>query len=77
MPVILPDAKAQEDWINPREQNPLSPKRLLIPAPDDLLRVRPASSLVNNPKNDGPELLIPTTATGETLALFPTVKNSL
>jgi hypothetical protein len=36
MPVILPDAKAQEDWINPRGQNPLSLKRLLIPALDDL-----------------------------------------
>jgi len=58
------------------EQNPLSLKRLLIPAPDDLLRVQPASSLVNNPKNDGPELLIPT-AMGETLELFPTLKNSL
>ncbi len=50
MPVILPDAKAEEDWINPREQNPLSLKRLLIPAPGNLLRVRPASSLVNNPR---------------------------
>jgi putative SOS response-associated peptidase YedK len=69
MPVILPDPKAQEDWINPREPNPLSLKRLLISAPDDLLRVQPASSLVNNPKNDGPELLIPN-ATGETLDLF-------
>jgi putative SOS response-associated peptidase YedK len=76
MPVILADTKVQEDWINPREQNPLSLKRLLIPAPDDLLRVDPASVLVNNPKNDGPELLIPTTATGETLDLFPTLKNS-
>lgn len=23
MPVILPDTKAQEDWMNPRERNPL------------------------------------------------------
>jgi putative SOS response-associated peptidase YedK len=70
MPVILPDAKAQEDWLNPREPNPLALKRLLIPAPDSLLRVRPASSLVNNANNEGPELLIPG-APGETLDLFP------
>jgi putative SOS response-associated peptidase YedK len=54
MPVILPDTKAQEDWINPRERNPLSLKRLLIPAPDDLLQVKPASTLVNGTKNEGP-----------------------
>jgi putative SOS response-associated peptidase YedK len=71
MPVILPDAQAQEDWINPQERNPIALKRLLIAAPDDLLRVRPASSLVNNVNNDGPELLIPG-GPGETLDLFPT-----
>jgi len=38
MPMILPDPKAQEDWINRREPNPLSLKWLLIPAPDDLLQ---------------------------------------
>jgi putative SOS response-associated peptidase YedK len=70
MPVILPDPKAQEDWINPREPNPLSLKRLLIPAPDDLLRMQPASSLVNNVRNDGPELLVPDER-GQTLDLFP------
>jgi putative SOS response-associated peptidase YedK len=69
MPLILADLKAQEDWINPREPNPISLKRLLIPASDDLLRVQAASSLVNSVKNDGPELLIPN-ATGETLDLF-------
>jgi putative SOS response-associated peptidase YedK len=74
MPVILPDLKAQEDWINPREPNPLSLKRLLIPAPDDLLLMRPASSLVNNVKNEGPELLIPDHR-GETLDLFATLKS--
>jgi putative SOS response-associated peptidase YedK len=68
--VILPDPKAQEDWINPREPNPLSLKRLLIPAPDDLLRMQPASSLVNNVRNDGPELLVPDER-GQTLDLFP------
>ncbi len=73
MPVILPDQKALEDWINPREPNPISLKRLLIPAPDQLLRAQPASSLVNNANNEGPELLVPI-ATGRTLELFPSAK---
>jgi putative SOS response-associated peptidase YedK len=56
MPVILSDRDAEE-WINPRESEPLSLKRLLVPASDDLLVVQPASLLVNNVKNEGPELL--------------------
>jgi putative SOS response-associated peptidase YedK len=39
-----------------RKPDPLSLKRLLVPAPEDLL-VRPASPLVNNVKNEGLELL--------------------
>jgi putative SOS response-associated peptidase YedK len=38
-------------------------KRLLVPAPDDLLMVRPASPLVKSVKNEGVELL-------EDLSLF-------
>jgi len=56
MPVVL-NERAAEDWMNPREQDPLSLKRLLVPASSDLLSVRPASPLVNSVKNDGPELL--------------------
>jgi putative SOS response-associated peptidase YedK len=62
MPVILDEAGAA-DWMNWREPDPISLKRLLVPAPDDLLVVRPASPLVNNVKNEGPELL-------EDLSLF-------
>ncbi len=62
MPVILDEAGAA-DWMNLREPRPLSLKRLLAPAPDDLLVARPASPLVNNVKNEGPELL-------EDLSLF-------
>src|SRR6202040_2916283 len=62
MPVILDEAGAA-DWMNLREPDPLSLKRLLTPAPDDLLVVRPASPLVNSVKNEGPELL-------EDLSLF-------
>jgi putative SOS response-associated peptidase YedK len=62
MPVIL-DETGAADWMNLREPGPLSLKRLLVPAPDDLLVVRPASPLVNSVKNEGPELL-------EDLSLF-------
>jgi putative SOS response-associated peptidase YedK len=56
MPVILDD-RAAEDWMNPREPSPSSLKRLLIPAPEEALKIRPASPLANSVKNDGPELL--------------------
>jgi hypothetical protein len=56
MPVVL-DERAAEDWMNLRERDPLSLKRLLVPAPDDLLVTSPASPLVNSVKNDGPEPL--------------------
>jgi putative SOS response-associated peptidase YedK len=62
MPVIIDEAGAA-DWMNWCEPDPLSLKRLLVPAPEDLLVVRPASPLVNNVKNEGPELL-------EDLSLF-------
>jgi len=56
MPVVLDDRGA-DDWMNQREPNPLSLKRLLVPAPNDLLAMRPASPLVNSVKNEGPTLL--------------------
>ena len=56
MPVILPDRDA-DDWMNPREKVPLSLKRLLVPAAEDLLVVQPASPLVNSVRNEGPQLL--------------------
>jgi putative SOS response-associated peptidase YedK len=56
MPVVL-DERATEDWMNPRERDPVSLKRLLVPAPQDVLVMRPASPLVNSVKNEGPALL--------------------
>jgi putative SOS response-associated peptidase YedK len=55
MPVVLDEAGAA-DWMNWREPDPRSLKRLLVPASDDLLVVRPASPLVNSVKNEGAEL---------------------
>jgi putative SOS response-associated peptidase YedK len=56
MPVIL-DERAAEDWMNPREEAPISLKRLLVPAPSELLVMQPASPLANSVKNEGPALL--------------------
>ena len=56
MPVVLHE-RAAEDWMNPRERDPLSLKRLLVPAPQDVLVMRPASPLVNSVKNEGSALL--------------------
>jgi putative SOS response-associated peptidase YedK len=56
MPVIL-DERASEDWMDPREEDPLSLKRLLVPAPSELLVIQPASPLANSVKNEGPGLL--------------------
>jgi len=42
MPVVL-DERAAEDWMNPRERDPLSLKRLLVQAPHDVLVMRPAA----------------------------------
>ena len=69
MPVVL-DERAAEDWINPREPDPLSLKRLLVPAAADLLELRPASPLVNSVKNDGPDLLEPGVAPNQQLRLI-------
>jgi len=59
MPVIL-EERAADDWMNPGEADPLSLKRLLIPAADDVLLAQPASPLANSVRNDGPELLVAT-----------------
>jgi putative SOS response-associated peptidase YedK len=56
MPVVL-NERAAEDWMNPQERDPLSLKRLLVPARHDLLAMRPASPLANSVKNKGPALL--------------------
>ena len=56
MPVILADRDA-DDWMDPRAPEPLALKRLLVPAPADLLIATPVSPEVNNVDNDSPDLL--------------------
>ena len=58
MPVILADRDA-DDWMDPRAPDPHVLKRLLVPAPDDLLIATPVSPDVNNVDNDSPDLLQP------------------
>ena len=52
MPVVLDEAEA-EGWMNPLEKDPLSLKRLLVPATADLLTAEPALRLPKNEKNAG------------------------
>jgi len=54
---VVLDERAAEDWMNPRERDPVSLKRLLVPPSQDELVMRPASPLVNSVKNEGPALL--------------------
>jgi len=56
MPVILADRDA-DDWMDPRAPDPLALKKLLVPAPADLLIATPVSPGVNNVDNDSPDLL--------------------
>lgn len=58
MPVILP-AAAWDRWLDPKPVDPASLLPLLVPAPDDLLAVRPVSTRVNSPANEGKDLVEP------------------
>ncbi len=56
MPVIVqPDD--WDEWLAPEKLRDKELKRLLSAAPEDLLVLDPISNRVNNPRNDGPELV--------------------
>jgi len=58
MPVILPpDAYAQ--WIDPAIRTPDSLSALIKPYPAEEMAAYPVSTLVNNPKNDRAECVVP------------------
>ena len=58
MPVVLP--KAMWDlWLDPANQNIDVLAKLLVPAPDHLLALRPVSTDVNNVRNNDPHLIDP------------------
>ncbi len=58
MPVVLDDG-AWERWIDPAIPDVAELHGLLGPARDGMLEMVPVSRLVNNVRNDGPELLEP------------------
>jgi putative SOS response-associated peptidase YedK len=58
MPVVLPP-EAWAAWLGAEPAEPDELLALLRPAPDDLLTSHPVSTRVNNPRNEGPELVRP------------------
>jgi len=58
MPVILPPA-AWDAWLDPDNDDLETLGKLLVPAPASLLTIRPVSTMVNNTREKGPELLDP------------------
>ncbi len=58
MPVILPPG-AWDRWLSTDNRDLETLTGLLVPAPDDLLTLRPISTQVNNVRNNGEELVEP------------------
>ena len=58
MPVILDD-DGLAAWLDPAVQDAGAVLPLLVPCADDLLTADPVAPLVNNLRNDGPELIAP------------------
>ena len=58
MPVILPPT-AYSLWLDPGEKNPEEVSPLLRPYPAEVMTAYPISLLVNDPKNDRPEIIRP------------------
>jgi putative SOS response-associated peptidase YedK len=58
MPVLLPPS-AWSSWLDPTNDDLDSLGQLLVPAPDELLRVHPVSTRVNNVRNDDSALIEP------------------
>jgi putative SOS response-associated peptidase YedK len=60
MPVILP-ATAWDQWLDPANDDIDTLGRLLVPSPPVLTHLQPVSTLVNNVRNKGEELMRPAT----------------
>lgn len=58
MPVILPE-ETWDFWLDPTNNDPEATTELLVPAPPEVIRMRPVSTEVNNARNDGPHLIEP------------------
>ena len=57
MPAILPP-DCYNDWLNP-DTDPADLHRMMTPFPPELMEVSESDTLVNSPRNEGPELLNP------------------
>lgn len=58
MPLIL-DPKDFDAWLDCSSGSSRDIEALLAPPPDRLLTIRPVSRLLNNPRNEGPEVQAP------------------
>lgn len=58
MPAILDDEEAKR-WIGPGPMTSEQVAELTVPHPTEEMEATPISSLVNSPRNDGPEVLEP------------------
>jgi putative SOS response-associated peptidase YedK len=58
MPVVVAEAD-WDRWLDPKLDDPAKLKDLLVPADDAALEAYPISRLVNDVRNDGPQLLEP------------------
>jgi putative SOS response-associated peptidase YedK len=58
MPVFV-DLRDHEQWLDPGFRDPGKLKRLLVPAPDDLLQMTAVSRRVNSPKFDDEQCVQP------------------
>jgi putative SOS response-associated peptidase YedK len=78
MPVVLPEA-AWDLWLDPELADTAELQGLFEPTDEVALRIDPVADLVNNVRNDGPELIRPidpaelARATAEPLGLFDEV----
>ncbi len=61
MPVILPK-ELEEAWISPGQEDAGLLREMLLPYDPGLMKTYQVSTLVNSPKNDGPEVILPLAA---------------
>lgn len=73
MPVILADADF-DAWLDPSRQDAGELQALLRPAPDDLLKFTPVSTLVNNPRNETPDCIVPMEQSAEGAPVPPAAR---
>jgi putative SOS response-associated peptidase YedK len=58
MPAIL-RREDEEEWVSREVTDPLQVERLLQPYAEDAMRLYPVRPTVNNPRHNGPELIVP------------------